>query len=45
MQHLGWVVYMTRIVPLASGQQNKVDMKTNRTGEKWHSGGSNREVY
>jgi hypothetical protein len=36
MQKLEWVANMTRIVPFASGQGKKVDMKTNRTGEKWH---------
>jgi hypothetical protein len=33
MQQLGWVD-MTRIVSSAPGQRKKVDMKTNRTGEK-----------
>ena len=28
-------------MPLASGQRNKVDIKTDITGEKCHSGGSN----
>ena len=44
MQQLAWVANMTRIVHLASGQRKKVDMKTSRTGDKWCSGGSNREV-